>query len=84
VASRVVGSHCESGDILINDALMASDIAPGDILAIPATGAYCYMMASRYNMMTRPPVVVVGDGTARLMIRRETVADVMALEEFAD
>jgi diaminopimelate decarboxylase len=84
VASRVVGSHCESGDILINDALMASDIAPGDILAIPATGAYCYMMASRYNMMTRPPVVVVGDGAARLMIRRETVADVMALEEFAD
>jgi diaminopimelate decarboxylase len=84
VASRVVGSHCESGDILINDALMASDIAPGDILAIPATGAYCYMMASRYNMMTRPPVVVVGDGAARLMIRRETVADVMALEEFVD
>jgi diaminopimelate decarboxylase len=84
VASRVVGSHCESGDILINDALMASDIAPGDILAVPATGAYCYMMASRYNMMTRPPVVVVGDGAARLMIRRETVADVMALEEFVD
>jgi diaminopimelate decarboxylase len=84
VPSRVVGSHCESGDILVNDALMADDIAPGDILAVPATGAYCYMMSSHYNMMTRPPVVVVGDGNAQLMIRRETVADVMALETVAD
>jgi diaminopimelate decarboxylase len=82
VSTRVVGSHCESGDILINDALMPDDIAPGDLLAIPATGAYCYMMASRYNMMTRPPVVVVTDGKSREMIRRETVEDVLALENF--
>ncbi|WP_436406600.1 diaminopimelate decarboxylase [Corynebacterium variabile] len=80
VPTRVVGSHCESGDILINDALMPDDIAAGDILAVPATGAYCYMMASRYNMLTRPPVVIVGDGQSRVMIRRETVADVLALE----
>ncbi|MGP9724649.1 diaminopimelate decarboxylase [Corynebacterium sp. AOP40-9SA-29] len=82
VATRVVGSHCESGDILVNDTLMPDDIVPGDLLAIPATGAYCYMMSSRYNMMTRPPVVVVSDGESREMIRRETVADVMALENF--
>ncbi|MDN5581164.1 MULTISPECIES: diaminopimelate decarboxylase [unclassified Corynebacterium] len=82
VATRVVGSHCESGDILVNDTLMPDDIVPGDLLAIPATGAYCYMMSSRYNMMTRPPVVVVSDGESREMIRRETVEDVMALENF--
>ncbi|MEY8565030.1 diaminopimelate decarboxylase [Corynebacterium sp.] len=82
VSTRVVGSHCESGDILVNDALMPDDIAPGDLLVIPATGAYCYMMSSRYNMMTRPPVVVVQDGTSRVMIRRETVEDVLALENF--
>jgi diaminopimelate decarboxylase len=82
VASRVVGSHCESGDILVNDALMPDDIAPGDLLAVPATGAYCYMMASRYNMMTRPPVIIVSDSTSREMIRRETVEDVLALENF--
>ncbi|MGO1950909.1 MAG: diaminopimelate decarboxylase [Mycobacteriaceae bacterium] len=82
VPTRVVGSHCESGDILVNDALMPDDIAPGDLLVIPATGAYCYMMASRYNMMTRPPVVVVNDGAAQVMIRRETVEDVLALENF--
>lgn len=84
VPSRVVGSHCESGDILVNDALIPDDIVAGDILAVPATGAYCYMMSSRYNMMPRPPVVVVGDGTSRVMIRRETVADVLALETLAD
>ncbi|HIW90118.1 MAG TPA: diaminopimelate decarboxylase [Candidatus Corynebacterium avicola] len=82
VAARVVGSHCESGDILVNDTLVPDDIAPGDQLVIPATGAYCYMMASRYNMMTRPPVVIVSDGSVREMIRRETVADVLALENF--
>jgi diaminopimelate decarboxylase len=82
VSTRVVGSHCESGDILVNDALMPDDIAPGDLLVIPATGAYCYMMSSRYNMMTRPPVVVAADGTSRVMIRRETVEDVLALENF--
>ena len=80
VPTRVVGSHCESGDIIINDALMPDDIAPGDLLAVPATGAYCYSMSSRYNMMTRPPVVVVRDGELRTMLRRETLDDVLSLE----
>ena len=79
--TRIVGSHCESGDVLVNDALVPEDVRPGDLLMIGATGAYCYAMASRYNMMTRPPVVRVADGEARLMIRRETIADVLALEE---
>jgi diaminopimelate decarboxylase len=84
VPTRVVGSHCESGDILVNDALMPDDIADGDILAVPATGAYCYMMSSHYNMMPRPPVVVVGGGSSRVMIRRETVADILSLENTGD
>ncbi|SQI20536.1 diaminopimelate decarboxylase [Corynebacterium jeikeium] len=79
--TRIVGSHCESGDVLVNDALVPDDVRPGDLLMIGATGAYCYAMASRYNMMTRPPVVRVADGEARLMIRRETIDDVLALEE---
>ena len=79
--TRIVGSHCESGDVLVNDALVPEDVRPGDLLMIGATGAYCYAMASRYNMMTRPPVVRVADGEARLMIRRETIDDVLALEE---
>ncbi|WP_297668021.1 diaminopimelate decarboxylase [uncultured Corynebacterium sp.] len=79
--TRIVGSHCESGDVLVNDALVPEDVRPGDLLMIGATGAYCYAMASRYNMMTRPPVVRVSDGEARLMIRRETIDDVLALEE---
>lgn len=79
--TRIVGSHCESGDVLVNDALVPEDVCPGDLLMIGATGAYCYAMASRYNMMTRPPVVRVADGEARLMIRRETIDDVLALEE---
>lgn len=79
--TRIVGSHCESGDVLVNDALVPDDVRPGDLLILGATGAYCYAMASRYNMMTRPPVVRVADGEARLMIRRETIDDVLALEE---
>lgn len=79
--TRIVGSHCESGDVLVNDALVPEDVRPGDLLMIGATGAYCYAMASRYNMMTRPPVVRVAAGEARLMIRRETIDDVLALEE---
>ncbi len=79
--TRIVGSHCESGDVLVNDALVPEDVRPGDLLMLGATGAYCYAMASRYNMMTRPPVVRVVDGEARLMIRRETIDDVLALEE---
>ncbi|RAV31326.1 diaminopimelate decarboxylase [Corynebacterium heidelbergense] len=80
VPSRVVGSHCESGDILIADALIPGDVRPGDLLMLGATGAYCYAMSSRYNMMTRPPVVVVSDGSSRTMLRRETVEDILALD----
>ncbi|WP_080795447.1 diaminopimelate decarboxylase [Corynebacterium pacaense] len=80
VASRVVGSHCESGDILINDENYPDDIRPGDLLALAATGAYCYAMSSRYNAFTRPAVVSVRAGTARLMLRRETLDDILALE----
>ncbi|MCX7538415.1 diaminopimelate decarboxylase [Corynebacterium sp. P5875] len=81
ISTRVVGSHCESGDILISDAIYPDDIAAGDLLAIAGTGAYCYAMSSRYNMFTRPAVVTVRAGRARLMLRRETLDDLLALEE---
>ncbi|MBC3186190.1 diaminopimelate decarboxylase [Corynebacterium sp. zg-331] len=80
VDSRVVGSHCESGDILIEDAQLPDDIGPGDLLALPATGAYCYALSSRYNAFGRPPVITVASGAASVMLRRETVADFLALE----
>lgn len=79
-ASRVVGSHCESGDILINDEQYPSDIRTGDLLALAATGAYCYAMSSRYNQFTRPAVVAVRAGQSKLMLRRETLADLLSLE----
>ena len=79
-ASRIVGKHCETGDIVIKDVQLPSDIVPGDLLATPATGAYGRSMASNYNHMTRPPVVVVVNGTARTIIRRETHQDLLALE----
>lgn len=78
--SRVVGKHCESGDIVVRDAWMSDDVAPGDLVGVAATGAYCYSMSSRYNMLTRPPVVAVRDGVARLVLRRETVEDLLSLE----
>ena len=80
VPARIVGSHCESGDVLVNDVLVPDDLVPGDLLVIPATGAYCYSMSSRYNMMLRPPVIVVKEGESRVMIRRETLEDALALE----
>lgn len=80
VHSRIVGSHCESGDILVNDLPVPNDVRPGDLLVIAATGAYCYSMSSRYNMMMRPPVITVKDGESTVMIRRETIEDVLALE----
>lgn len=79
-SSRVVGKHCESGDILIYESQLPGDIAPGDLLVIPATGAYGRSMASNYNQMARPPVVAVIDGTARTILRRETAADLLALD----
>lgn len=80
VPSRVVGAHCESGDILINNSRLPDDIQSGDLVALPATGAYCYAMSSRYNYLLRPAVVSVRCGKTSLMVRRETIEDVLALE----
>lgn len=78
--SRVVGKHCESGDIVVRDAWIPQDVGPGDLLGVAATGAYCYSMSSRYNLIGRPAVVAVRDGRARLILRRETVEDLLSLE----
>jgi diaminopimelate decarboxylase len=78
--ARVVGKHCESGDIIVRDAWVPGDLAPGDLLGVAATGAYCYSLSSRYNMVGRPAVVAVRDGRARLMLRRENVDDLLSLE----
>ncbi|MYT19783.1 diaminopimelate decarboxylase [Streptomyces sp. SID7760] len=77
---RVVGKHCESGDIVVKDAFLPADLAPGDLLAVPATGAYCRSMASNYNHALRPPVVAVRDGRARVIVRRETEEDLLRLD----
>ncbi|MEU9037512.1 diaminopimelate decarboxylase [Streptomyces sp. NPDC048352] len=77
---RVVGKHCESGDIVVKDAFLPADLAPGDLLAVPATGAYCRSMASNYNHALRPPVVAVRDGQARVIVRRETEEDLLSLD----
>jgi diaminopimelate decarboxylase len=77
---RVVGKHCESGDIVVKDAWVPDDVTPGDLMGVAATGAYCYSMSSRYNLIGRPAVVAVRDGRARLILRRETVDDLLSLE----
>jgi diaminopimelate decarboxylase len=78
--SRVVGKHCESGDIVVRDTWLPDDVIPGDLLGVAATGAYCYSMSSRYNLIGRPAVVAVRNGQARLILRRETVDDLFSLE----
>jgi diaminopimelate decarboxylase len=78
--SRVVGKHCESGDIVVRDCWLPADVAPGDLLAVASTGAYCYSMASSYNRLPRPAVVAVRDGRARLLLRRESLEDQFRLE----
>ena len=80
VLSRVVGRHCESGDIVVRDCWLPEDLAPGDLLAVAATGAYCRAMASNYNAVPRPPVVAVRDGVTSLVLRRETPDDLLALD----
>jgi diaminopimelate decarboxylase len=77
---RVVGKHCESGDVLVRDLWLPSDVVPGDLLAVAATGAYCWSMASNYNYLLKPPVVAVREGVATEIVRRQTLADVFALD----
>ncbi|GAB2706871.1 diaminopimelate decarboxylase [Kitasatospora kifunensis] len=77
---RVVGKHCESGDIVVKDAFLPGDLTPGDLIAVPATGAYCRSMASNYNHALRPPVLAVADGAARVIVRRETEEDLLRLD----
>jgi diaminopimelate decarboxylase len=78
--ARVVGKHCEAGDIVVKDEFLPADVRPGDLLAVPATGAYCRSMASNYNHALRPPVVAVRDGVATTIVRRETVEDLLATD----
>jgi diaminopimelate decarboxylase len=80
LVARLVGKHCESGDVLSFEARLPADIAVGDLLATPVTGAYGHSMGSNYNKITRPPVVFVADGSARLVVRRETFDDLLATD----
>ena len=77
VLGRVVGKHCEAGDIVVKDEFVPGDLAPGDLLAVPGTGAYCRSMASNYNHALRPPVVAVRDGASAVVVRRETEDDLL-------
>jgi diaminopimelate decarboxylase len=76
----VAGKHCEQGDLLVRNATLPADVAVGDLLCTPATGAYGYAMASNYNKVPRPAVVFAAGGDARLVVRRETVDDLLRLE----
>jgi diaminopimelate decarboxylase len=78
--TRLVGKHCEAGDILVKDEFLPGDVAPGDLVAVPGTGAYCRSMASNYNHALRPPVVAVRDGRTRVVVRRETMGDLLGLD----
>ena len=78
--ATIVGKHCESGDVLVRDAHLPADVAVGDVLATPVTGAYGHSMASNYNKVPRPPVLFVRDGEARVVVRRETDDDLLRLD----
>lgn len=80
VLSRVVGKHCEAGDVVVNDEFLPGDVRPGDLVAVPGTGAYCRSMASNYNHVPRPPVIAVRDGAARVVVRRESLGDLLATD----
>jgi diaminopimelate decarboxylase len=84
VLVRLAGKHCESGDIVVQDDYLPGDVAPGDLAAVPATGAYCWSLASNYNYLGRPPVVAVRDGVARVIVRGETEADLLARDAGLD
>jgi len=78
---RVVGKHCESGDIVVSADFLPGDVAPGDILAVATTGAYCYSLASNYNVVGRPPVVWVNEGQHGMMVAGETIEDVVSRDQ---
>ena len=80
--ARVVGKHCESGDVLLFEARLPADVAVGDLLAVPVTGAYGHSMGSNYNKVARPPVVFAANGQTRLVVRRETNDDLLATDVF--
>jgi diaminopimelate decarboxylase len=80
VLARVVGKHCEAGDVVVADEFLPADLRPGDLIAVPGTGAYCRSMASNYNHLPRPPVLAVAGGRARVIVRRETETDLLALD----
>jgi diaminopimelate decarboxylase len=80
---RIVGKHCESGDIVVRDCWLPADVVPGDLIAIAATGAYCRAMASNYNQLTKPEVISVKDSMSTVILRRETINDLFALDPFA-
>ena len=81
---RVAGKHCESGDVVVLADYLPGDVVPGDLLAVPATGAYCHSLASNYNHVGRPPVVAVRDGRARVIVRGESEADLLARDAGLD
>jgi diaminopimelate decarboxylase len=76
----VAGKHCEQGDVVVADARLPETVAPGDLLVTPVTGAYGYSMASNYNKVPRPAVVFVRDGAARIVVRRESLDDLVRLD----
>ncbi|MBA2554773.1 MAG: diaminopimelate decarboxylase [Geodermatophilaceae bacterium] len=78
--TRVVGKHCESGDIVVRDAWLPADVEPGDLLAVAGTGAYCRSMSSNYNQLPRPPVISVHNGQSTVLVRRETEDDLLRLD----
>ncbi|MCI0158523.1 diaminopimelate decarboxylase [Leifsonia shinshuensis] len=84
VLVRVAGKHCESGDIVVDAEYLPGDVEPGDLLAVPATGAYCWSLASNYNYLGRPAVIAVRDGAARVIVRGETEADLLARDAAYD
>ncbi len=77
---RLVGKHCETGDVIVSEGFVPADLAVGDILATPVTGAYGHSMASNYNKVPRPAVIFVADGVARTVVRRETLEDLVRLD----
>ncbi|MFD9099218.1 diaminopimelate decarboxylase [Streptomyces collinus] len=77
---RVVGKHCDAGDVVVRDDHLPADVRPGDLLAVPGTGAYCRSLAHNYNHVPRPPVVAVTDGESRVIVRRETIDDLLRLD----